>query len=173
MVYRFGACSLDSAAREVISRDGELHLSPKAFELLSMLLAAAPRAVTKSEILERIWPAIFVQETNIAGLIAEIRRALRATDGSDCIRTVYRFGYRFSADVIVEPGTPPATVPCAGSCLRIVVCGGVMTIEDPGGTDGTYLNGARIAAPASLADGDELRFGGVAVKFRAARDVHS
>jgi DNA-binding winged helix-turn-helix (wHTH) protein len=105
--YRFGGFALDTGTRQLVSNDGELHVSPKAFELLTLLLASAPRAVSKVDIQERLWPATFVQETNIASLVAEIRRALRTPDRKGFIHTVYRFGYRFVGDVI-ESGSPPA-----------------------------------------------------------------
>jgi DNA-binding winged helix-turn-helix (wHTH) protein len=96
MIYRFGGFALDSGARQLVSPDGELHVSPKAFELLWMLLEAAPRAVSKIEIQERIWPATFVQETNIAGLVSEVRGVLGTAGDPEFIRTLYRFGYRFT-----------------------------------------------------------------------------
>jgi len=108
VVYRFGAFTLDAGARQLVSTDGELHLSPKAFDLLTMLLANHQRAVSKAELQDRLWPATFVQETNLAGLVAEIRRALRPTDKSEYVRTVYRFGYRLVGDVTVDaPAAQP------------------------------------------------------------------
>src|SRR6476661_5766556 len=100
---------LDPAARQLVSTDGELHVSPKAFDLLTMLAANHTRAMSKVELQERLWPATFVQETNLAGLVAEIRRALRASDKSDYVRTIYRFGYRFIGDVIVDAAAAQPT----------------------------------------------------------------
>jgi hypothetical protein len=59
--------------------------------------------------MQRLWPSTFVEETNIAGLIAEIRRALHdpASDPT-FVRTVYGFGYRFVGPVAVA-GTATAT----------------------------------------------------------------
>jgi hypothetical protein len=77
-----------------------VHLSPKAFELLAVLLANRSRAVSKAEIQQHLWPSTFVEETNVAGLVAEIRRALRdAASTPTFVRTVYGFGYRFVGDV--------------------------------------------------------------------------
>jgi DNA-binding winged helix-turn-helix (wHTH) protein len=117
--YRFGGFALDTGTRQLASTDGELHVSPKAFELLTMLLANAPRAVSKADIQERLWPATFVQETNIASLVAEIRRALRTPDQRGFIRTVYRFGYRLIGDVIAESDPPPGPAPRPAFCLVI------------------------------------------------------
>ena len=98
--YRFGRFLLDVGTRQLLSDGEEVHLSPKAFELLSILLASQPRAVSKTELQERLWPTTYVEETNLAGLVAEIRRALRDSATRPVfLRTVYRFGYRFVGDV--------------------------------------------------------------------------
>ncbi len=110
MVYRFGGFTLDDGTRRLLWNDGELHLTSKAFELLTMLLAHRGLAVSKADVQERLWPATFVQETNIAGLVAEIRRALRDSASKPLfVRTVYRFGYRFAGEATEEwPSPQPA-----------------------------------------------------------------
>jgi DNA-binding winged helix-turn-helix (wHTH) protein len=100
VVYRFGDFTLDSATRQLLTNGAEVHLSPKAFDLLATLIGDRSRAVPKAELLERLWPATFVEETNLAGLVAEIRRALHdPANHPRFVRTVYGFGYRFIADV--------------------------------------------------------------------------
>jgi DNA-binding winged helix-turn-helix (wHTH) protein len=106
VTYRFGDFSLDTDTRQLLSNGDEVHLSPKAFELLTMLLANPARAVSKGELQERLWPSTFVEETNLAGLTAEIRRALGDTASSPrFVRTVYGFGYRFVGEVMVDAGS--------------------------------------------------------------------
>ncbi len=107
--FRFDRFVLDSDTRQLLRDGQEIHLAPKAFELLLLLLANRPRALSKAELQERLWPSTFVEETNLAGLVAEIRRAL----GDSAIRpvylrTVYRFGYRFVGDVIESAVPGPA-----------------------------------------------------------------
>jgi DNA-binding winged helix-turn-helix (wHTH) protein len=51
-------------------------LSPKAFDLLAYLVEQRPNALSKDVLHERLWPGVFVSDTNLAGLVAEIRRAL-------------------------------------------------------------------------------------------------
>lgn len=116
MKYQFGNFTVDSRTRRLLrvpattNRGGtahpggvevtEVHLSPKAFDLLLLLVENRSRAVSKAELHEKLWPSTFVQETNIAGLVAEIRRALDdAAEQPRCLRTVHRFGYWFIADV--------------------------------------------------------------------------
>jgi DNA-binding winged helix-turn-helix (wHTH) protein len=112
--YRFGNFRLDYDTRQLFQDGAEIHLSPKAFELLALLLANRPRAMSKADLLERLWPSTFVEETNIAGLVAEIRQALGDSATRPVfLRTVYRFGYQFVGDV-VEVGAPAP----AGSAWR-------------------------------------------------------
>jgi DNA-binding winged helix-turn-helix (wHTH) protein len=99
MRIQIGECTFDSLRREV-HRGGEpVHLSPKAFELLGVLLECRPRALSKDELFQRLWPNAFVTEASLAGLVAEIRREV-GDDARDprYLRTVHGYGYAFSAD---------------------------------------------------------------------------
>ena len=117
MSYRFGDFTLDYDTRQLLHGADEIHLSPKAFELLALLIVNRPRAVSKTELLERLWPSTFVEETNLAGLVAEIRRALDDSATRPAfLRTVYRFGYRFVGDV-VEIDRSAAERPAGRMCL--------------------------------------------------------
>ena len=100
MTFRFGSFVLDGETRQLLLDDAEVHLSPKAFELLTALVINRPRALSKAELQQQLWPSTFVEETNLAGLVAEIRRALRDSATRPLfVRTVYRFGYRFVSHV--------------------------------------------------------------------------
>lgn len=82
--------------RRLLRRNQEIHLSPKAFELLTVLIENQARAMSKAELQERLWPSTFVQETNLAGVVAELRRALEdSAEQPRFIRTMPRFGYWF------------------------------------------------------------------------------
>jgi DNA-binding winged helix-turn-helix (wHTH) protein len=100
MRLSFGEFVLDDNARQLF-RDGEpLHLTPKSFELLEILVGSRPRAVSKSEFHERLWPGTHVTDSNLPVLIHELRDVL----GDDphlprWIRTVARFGYSFCGEV--------------------------------------------------------------------------
>jgi DNA-binding winged helix-turn-helix (wHTH) protein len=101
MIYRFGRAVLDYRARQLLVEGQEVHLSPKALELLALLIANRSRAVPKRELLDKLWPDSFVEETNLAGLAAEIRRAVGDSAHRPAVlRTVHGFGYRFVADVV-------------------------------------------------------------------------
>ena len=81
----FGDFVLDPDRRQLLRRGEEVHLSPKAFELLKLLVDRRPKALSKNGLHEHLWPATFVSETNLASLIAEIREAL----GDDARRPRY------------------------------------------------------------------------------------
>ena len=110
VIYRFANFALDESTRQVLADGEEVHVSPKAFDLLAFLLANRSRAASKAELQEHLWPTTFVEETNLAGLVAEIRRALHDPAGDPAfIRTVYGFGYRFIGPLTVDPVAPSLT----------------------------------------------------------------
>lgn len=98
MRIRFGACTLDAERRELRGASGLVPLTPRAFDLLAHLAARRPRAVSKDELLRALWPDSFVTESNLAGLVAEIRRTI----GDEArepryLRTVHGFGYALAS----------------------------------------------------------------------------
>ena len=118
MRLRFGDCVFDSDTRQVFRADRVLPIPPKVFQLLEILIAERPKALSKSDIHERLWPDTFVSDANLANLIADLREVL----GDDAkrpqvIRTVQRFGYAFQADA--RPAAPGA----APSAFRLVWSG--------------------------------------------------
>lgn len=111
-MVRFGPFVLDAATRQLLRNGREVPLSPKAFQLILLLVANRERAMSKQELHQSMWPSTFVLEANLASLIAEIRRALDDDAAKpQFVRTIHRFGYRFVGKVdesTVEPGEPPA-----------------------------------------------------------------
>jgi DNA-binding winged helix-turn-helix (wHTH) protein len=203
MTLRLGDLTFDAEARQLRRGRQDVHLSPKAFTLLETLIAARPRALSKHELHEILWPATFVSESNLATLIAEVRDAL----GDDArrprfIRTAHRFGYAFCHDEaggdaddagLVEPasfawlikdgkrlplsaganvlgrdahGIEIDSVTVSRRHARITIAGDAVTVEDLGSKNGTFVNGAAIARPVRLEDGDEIRTGSVVLRFR-------
>ena len=107
---RFGRFTLDRAQR-LLTRDGvPVHLTPKAFELLSVLVAAAPRVLTKADLHGELWPDSFVSDATLTGLVKELRRSLQDDDPAwPIIRTVHRVGYAFCPPTDDESdGQPPS-----------------------------------------------------------------
>ncbi|HEX7529261.1 MAG TPA: FHA domain-containing protein [Thermoanaerobaculia bacterium] len=103
MRLRIGNSVFDRESRELSRAGRPVPLSPKAFLLLDLLLARRPRACSKVELSESLWPDTFVVETNLANLVAELRAALGEKGLRDgCVRTVHGFGYAFSGEAVPE-----------------------------------------------------------------------
>lgn len=102
LYYEFGPYQLNVNTR-LLKRSGEtVSLTPKAAEILVLLLARAGQLVEKDELLKEVWPDTFVEEANLSQNIFYLRKALgddRA--GPKYIETVTRRGYRFIATVRV------------------------------------------------------------------------
>jgi DNA-binding winged helix-turn-helix (wHTH) protein len=99
MPVRFGEFTLEIENRQLRHRGVERHLSPKGFDLLRLLVEHRGRALSKTELHERLWPATFVSDATLTSLVAEVRAALseNARRGR-FVRTVHRFGYAFKED---------------------------------------------------------------------------
>ena len=76
MRIRFGPFVLDLDTRQLTEEDREIHLSPKAFELLLALVVDRPKVISKTVLQGRLWPETFVAEANLSNLVGEIRGAL-------------------------------------------------------------------------------------------------
>lgn len=110
MRFRFGHLTFDPDTRQLLRGGEDVHLSPKAFELLKTLIDHRPRAVSKNELHQHLWPATFVSEANLASLVAEVREALGDTARQPrFLRTVHRFGYAFSGQAAAERDTTVGT----------------------------------------------------------------
>jgi DNA-binding winged helix-turn-helix (wHTH) protein len=120
MTIRFGEFTLDADLRRLHARSGEVHLSPKAFDLLVLLVQNRSRVMAKVDLQQRLWPDTFVVDTNLASLIAEIRDALQ-DDAKEprFIRTAHRVGYAFCADLVDTPDGSSSPIP-ASLCWLIV-----------------------------------------------------
>jgi DNA-binding winged helix-turn-helix (wHTH) protein len=109
MQVRFGEFTIDTESRQLRQGDAERHLSPKAFEFLRLLVENRPRALSKAELHERLWPSTFVSEATLTSLVAEVRAALRETAGhGSFVRTVHRFGYAFKGMATVLVASMPS-----------------------------------------------------------------
>jgi DNA-binding winged helix-turn-helix (wHTH) protein len=118
MAVRFGDFSLDRD-RRTLTRGGEpVPLARKAFDFLELLVAERPRALSKEQIRDRVWPRTVVSESTLNSLLGELRAALR-DDAREprFIRTVHGFGYAFVAEAVDDPSSSratPSALPDAG-----------------------------------------------------------
>ena len=77
-----------------------MHLTRKAFDLLTTLIEQAPRVVSKDELHRRLWPDTFVTDATVAGVVKEVRRALgHQHSGEPLVRTAHGVGFAFTGIV--------------------------------------------------------------------------
>jgi len=202
--FLFGDLTVDEETRQLLRSEREVHLSRKAFDLLTALLRVRPRAVSKAELHAHLWPDTFVSESNLAMLVAEVRSAIDDDARAPrFVRTVHRHGYAFhgTATELTDSGAsgtrssfkywilaPLRQIPLtAGRNLvgrdprvqvwldatgvsrqhaRITVDGDRVTLEDLKSKNGTRVRGQLVTEAVPLVDGDEIRFGSIAVTFR-------
>ena len=133
-IIRFAGFSLNTESRELRSDDTLIHLTPKAFDLLALLVLEAPRVVPKAELHQRMWPGTFVSDATLVGLVKEMRRALHDEKSATLIRTAHRVGYACAAEVQRNTRPKPtATRWLVVGARRIALHDGVHVIgRDPG-----------------------------------------
>jgi DNA-binding winged helix-turn-helix (wHTH) protein len=101
---RFSDCVLDLSARQLEREGKSVPLEPKVYELLEALIKRRPAVVTNNELDELLWPQVYVARTSLTRLVSKLRTALGDTPhGSSVIRTAYKTGYAFCADVTCVP----------------------------------------------------------------------
>lgn len=126
-LYGFGPYRLDAIER-VLLRDGQpITLPPKDLETLLVLVERAGHIVEKDELLEKVWPGVFVEEGNLARHIFNLRQVLGDTaDGRKYIETIPKRGYRFVAAVHAEsePAAPHLSTLQASEQARSAVSPG-------------------------------------------------
>jgi DNA-binding winged helix-turn-helix (wHTH) protein len=124
VIVRFGLFTLDMDRRLLMRNEVDVHLTPKAFDLLALLIQEAPRVLRKAELHERLWAGTFVSDATLVGLVKEIRRALNDRDAtSRLIRTAFGVGYAFSGHVQNSPSTEHQRRPEVGEGSWWIVAG--------------------------------------------------
>jgi DNA-binding winged helix-turn-helix (wHTH) protein len=104
MRLKFGDSVLDLGARRLERGNKVVPLEPKMYELLEVLIKRRPAVVTNHELDELLWPNVYVARTSLTRLVSELRAVLGDSPrDSRVIRTVYKVGYAFCADVTGLP----------------------------------------------------------------------
>ena len=110
-IYEFGVFSLDPAQRILRRNGAPVSVTPKAFDLLIMLVEQSGRLLERDTLLEAVWPGVSVEEGNLSVTISHLRKALGDDRGKhEYIETVSKRGYRFVAkveDLCEAPLEPP------------------------------------------------------------------
>jgi TolB-like protein/DNA-binding winged helix-turn-helix (wHTH) protein/Tfp pilus assembly protein PilF len=106
-IYEFGRFRLDREARILFSGGKNIALTPKAVEVLLVLVEKRGELVAKDDLMKAVWPDTFVEESNLTTNISILRRQLGVhPDGGEYIQTIPKRGYRFVAAVDL-PGQKP------------------------------------------------------------------
>jgi DNA-binding winged helix-turn-helix (wHTH) protein len=107
------AIVVDVGARLVRREGGDLHLAPKAFDLLLILIKNKPNVVSHKELHAQLWPGVHVSETSLAAIVTQVRRALGDTsDDGRMIRTLHRVGYAFVGEAVIAGHSAPTAPVC-------------------------------------------------------------
>jgi len=98
-LYKFGPFSVDAAER-LLLRDGQvLPLTPKAFDLLLVLVENRGHLLEKDALMQELWPETFVEEANLTNNVSMLRKVLSVDGEQKYIETVRRRGYRFVGEI--------------------------------------------------------------------------
>jgi DNA-binding winged helix-turn-helix (wHTH) protein len=123
---RFADFIFDSETRELLQSGQPVTLSPKAFQLLEILMENRPKALSKSQLHDRLWPNTFVVEANLSNLIGEVRRALDDEPRQPrYVRTIHRFGYAFRGETADLARSDTGKVVC-----RVIWAGGSAMLRE-------------------------------------------
>ena len=107
-VYWFGRFELRAAERRLLRQGTVVEIGDRAFDVLVALVERRGQVVTKSQLLDLVWPDVAVEESNVQVQVSALRKCL----GPDVIATVQGRGYRFTAPV---EGAAPDTAESAGA----------------------------------------------------------
>lgn len=103
MRYEFGEFTLDLAEQELRRGGATVHLTPKAMQLLGVLIEHRPNVVSRQDLYDQLWPDVVVQEANLKNLMADLREALDDHERKGkFLRTVHGRGYAFTKDVVAR-----------------------------------------------------------------------
>lgn len=121
-LYRFGPFQVDPEKELLLRSDEAVPLSPKAFQLLLVLMRHSRQLVTKDDLMKTIWPDTFVEEANLTRNIFLLRKALgESPQDHQYIVTVPGRGYRFAEDVQLIPERPLEIVAASHSTVEVQV----------------------------------------------------
>ena len=126
----FGDFVFDRGSRRLLRGGDEVHLGPKAFDLLDLLLRRQPEAVSKAKVRDQLWPRTFVSESNLTSIVTELRGALDDDARRPrFVRTVYGFGYAFCGAARETPDDS-ANEPSPAPQPRLIYQGRQVALRD-------------------------------------------
>src|SRR5688572_18032525 len=159
--YRFGRFELIPDSRQLLADAMPVSLGSRAFDLLRVLVECRGHLVTKSDLLDQVWPGLVVEENNLAAQVAAIRKVI----GRGSLATIPGLGYRLA--IPVEPdGARDFAKPVVSGPLplgpligrdaeleelkRLIAAHALVTLAGPGGIGKTRLAAACVAGMAEV-----------------------
>ena len=110
--YEFGVYQLDTEEKVLVREGQPVALPPKDLETLVVLVEKAGHIVGKEELLEKVWPGVFIEENNLARRVFNLRQVLgEGPDGRKYIETIPKRGYRFVGSVRELGDSAESTAP--------------------------------------------------------------
>lgn len=105
--FEFGEFRLDAYERTLQKNGEPVHLTPRIFDLLLVMVENAGRVLEHDELLDKVWEGAFVEQTNLKKSVSTLRQALgESPEASRFIKTIPRRGYSFTASVRPLPDAP-------------------------------------------------------------------
>src|SRR5262245_57427564 len=112
-IHRFSDFTIDIEQKVLLRGGKAIPMAPKVFETLLALVENHGRIVLKEELMKRLWPDTFVEESNLTFNIQQLRKSLGDNAREPLyIETIPRRAYRFIPEL--NPlATPTAPAPPA------------------------------------------------------------
>lgn len=99
-----GSLSIDRRSREAWRRGRRLLLPPTAFAILQLLAEAWPRALTRSELIRRLWDDDPPESDPLRTHLYQLRQQLDKPFDAPMLRTVHGVGFRLESDAADSAG---------------------------------------------------------------------
>lgn len=149
--FHVGAWHVDLASRSVSNGLQIKRLSPRATRLLEVLAAASGEPVSRHELLETVWPGVFVGDDSLTQVITELRRVFEDRRASSrMIETIPKYGYRLNATVVLGSGKEAPVMDSRSDCFDLDayhLCLDARMALSRGGREG-FLEPERLAGAA-------------------------
>jgi eukaryotic-like serine/threonine-protein kinase len=152
-LYEFGPFRLDATERTLQREGAPVALAPKVFDTLLVLVENSGHVLEKEELLRAIWPDSFVEESNLAQNIFQLRKALGEGSAEQrFIETIPKRGYRFMAEVRKIQNLRPEFAAVGRANFGIFVDaedGDALPVEEAEGVAGRPADHRAAAIPAA------------------------
>ena len=108
--YEFEDFRLDRFRDVLFRGDAIVDITPKAVQILKLLVERSGEAVSKEEIFAKVWPDSFVEEANLSHHIFKLRKALAGENELRLIETLPKRGYRFVGKIRETSDLPEVAI---------------------------------------------------------------